>query len=88
MLTLIAFEGCPTTPRIVSLLTKMGVSFDRVDRDHLPVGHPFRGYSSPTLLRDGIILLGSRTDGEGGCSLALPSDERIREILRESGISS
>ncbi len=48
MLTLIAFEGCPTTPRIVSLLEEMGLSFDRIDQNRLPAEHPFRHYSSPT----------------------------------------
>jgi hypothetical protein len=87
MLTLIAFEGCPTTPRVVSLLTELGVPFDRVDQDSLPTGHPFRSFSSPTLLRNGEVLLGSRTDGDTGCSLALPSDEKLRKILREAGLS-
>ena len=69
-MTLIAFEGYPTTPRIVSLLEEVGISFDRIDQNRLPAELPFRRYSSPTLLLNGTILFGSHTDGESGCSLS------------------
>lgn len=85
MLTLITFEGCPNASRIVSLLEDLGVTFDRIDQTRLPPGHPFQLYSSPTLLSEGTILFGSRVDGEGGCSLALPSDDEIRALLRGHG---
>ena len=42
MLTLITFEGCPTTPRIVSILENMGVEFCKIDQTRLPADHPFR----------------------------------------------
>lgn len=83
MLTLITFEGCPHSPRIVSLLEDMGVVFSKIDQTLLPSDHSFRHYSSPTLLRNGTILFGSPTDGESGCSLSLPSDEAIRILLRD-----
>jgi len=83
MLTLITFEGCPNSSRIVSLLEDMGVEFSKIDQSLLPADHPFRHYSSPTLLRNGTILFGSHTDGESGCSLSLPSDEAIRMLLRD-----
>ena len=82
MLTLITFDGCPTSPRIVSMLENMKLDFDQIDQTRLPANHPFRHYSSPTLLLNGTILFGSHTDGEGGCSLALPSDEAIRILLQ------
>ena len=83
MLTLITFEGCPTTPRIVALLEEMGILFDRIDQTLLPAEHPFRYYTSSTLLLNGTILFGSHIDGKGGCSLALPSDDAIRILLRD-----
>ncbi len=82
MLTLITFEGCPTSPRIVSILENMGLDFDQIDQTRLPTEHPLRHYSSPTLLLNGILLFGSHTDGESGCSLALPSEDAIRILLQ------
>ncbi|MHB1606693.1 MAG: hypothetical protein ACYCTV_09945 [Leptospirales bacterium] len=82
-LTLIFFEGCPTTPRILSLLEELGQETERIDQRLLPPGHPLRHYSSPTLLRGTEILFGSRLEGDGGCSLALPDDDEIRKRLQE-----
>ncbi len=82
MVTLIAFASCPEAPRIVRLLEEAGIAFDYVDPERLPSGHPFGNYTSPTLLWNQDILLGSRTDGAVGCALGLPTDDAIRSLLK------
>jgi hypothetical protein len=70
MLPLITFEGCPTVPRMISLLEDMGVEFNKIDQTLL-----FDITLRPlSLLQNGTILFGSHTDGESGCSLAIPSN--------------
>ena len=69
MLKLIYFKGCPNAKRLEYLLDKLGRKFKSIEQSDLPKGHPFRKYSSPTLLCDQKIVFGSPIEGEEGISV-------------------
>ena len=82
MLKLIYFEGCPNAERARKMLTELGVPFEEVKQDDVPVADPLKGYASPTVLDGEKIIFGSKTGGNsGGCSLNIPSLDQLRILL-------
>ena len=72
---LIYFQGCPNAMPMKEKLTQAGAGqIDEFIQGELPVGHPYIGYSSPTVLLGEQVLFGAKTDADqGGCSLSLPN---------------
>jgi len=79
---LIYFEGCPNAEKTKKALHRAGVDFETMCQDELPESHPYKSYSSPTILKENEVVFGSRTGtGSGGCSLDMPSEKVLRESL-------
>lgn len=80
---LVYFEGCPNSEKLKSNLEEVGLtSFELIEQGSLEPGHPLKKYASPSLLRDGELLVGALTgSSEGGCSLCLPSVEELKILL-------
>ncbi|MBI2520725.1 MAG: MerC family mercury resistance protein [Bdellovibrio sp.] len=76
----IYFEGCPNAQKTKDLLQELTTDFDIIRQDDLTTDNPYRNYSSPTILRNGEIILGSAASG-GGCSLQLPNKNELRRRL-------
>jgi len=83
---LIYFKGCPNTDKARDVLKQAGISFEEVQQDELPSNHPFKGYSSPTILRGGEIIIGAKLEGEeGGCSLETIDTDSLKKKLSALG---
>ena len=82
-LKLIYFEGCPNVSQVRTHLQSAGFPFEEIDQDTLPDGHPYRNYSSPTILKGDRIIFGMLTgSGKPGCSLeAIPTEEEIAKKI-------
>lgn len=82
-LRLIFFQGCPNAVRARNLLRELGLAYEEISQDDLPINHPLRGYSSPTILDGEEIIFGAKTgEGSGGCSLDIPSPEELKNRLK------
>ena len=69
MTLLIYFEGCPNVERARAAIRSAGVTvFSEMKQDQLPQENLYRRFSSPTILVDGIIIVGSE-NGAAACSL-------------------
>lgn len=85
-LKLIYFEGCPNVDLVRKNLQLAGYLFDEIRQDDLPEGHPLKDYTSPTLLKGERVIFGTlSSSGRGGCSLAIPSAEQIKEKIEKTG---
>jgi len=63
------FTGCPLLERARRALRDAGVSsFQEVNQDKLPAGHDYLRLSSPSILLDGRLVAGNRTD-KGCCGI-------------------
>ena len=60
-------------------LVAVGQIFQEVKQDSLPEGHPFRSFSSPSLLLGDKVLFGTKAEN-GSCTLDTFSEE-IRQVL-------
>jgi glutaredoxin len=81
-LRLIFFQGCPNAIRARNLLRELGLAYEEISQDDLPLSHALRGYSSPTVLHGEKIIFGSKTgENSGGCSLDIPTPDEMRELL-------
>ncbi len=81
---LIYFSGCPHVEKAKDAIRAIGViGFSEVKQDSLPSESSYRLYSSPTILVNGKIAVGS-INGAAACSMidwnAIP--ERISALLR------
>jgi len=81
----IFFEGCPNANKTRAALKAVGAIFDEIEQTSLPKGNPFKGYSSPTILKGSSVLYGSEAGDGGGCSLEIPTADDIKKKL---GIAS
>lgn len=82
-LVLIYFNGCPNADKAKTLLDQAGLDFREVCQDDLKTGDPLSQYSSPTLLRGTKIIFGSKTThAAGGCSLNIPTMDKLQEQLK------
>jgi hypothetical protein len=66
-LELIVFSGCPNVAKARAALDEAGLRYEVVDQAGLTVSDPRREFSSPTLLVDGRLALGSAS-GAKSCS--------------------
>jgi hypothetical protein len=58
---IIYFAGCPLLDRAKAALQFAGINnYQEVKQDKLPEGHPYKKLSSPSIVKDGKILIGSR----------------------------
>ena len=83
-LKLIYFEGCPNAKLAREQLILSKHTFEEVNQDELLPGHPMKRYSSPSILLGDTLLFGSVIEGEGGCTLELPSAQEINRRIQEA----
>ena len=57
---IVFFSGCPLMGKAREALRSTRLPFSEVNQDHLPAGHPYRFYSSPSILVNGQLMIGSR----------------------------
>ena len=79
---LITFDGCPNADKFRSTLSRISINFEDVVQDNLEENHPLKGYSSPTILIDNKVLVGSQSNG-GGCSVINVSIEELEKKIKE-----
>ncbi|MBS1963244.1 MAG: hypothetical protein JST04_13600 [Bdellovibrionales bacterium] len=80
-LILLFFKGCPNVPVLKSLMSEMKITnFQEIDLETLATDDPFGSFSSPTLLADGNIILGSKTSNSA-LSCSYTSKEEMRTAL-------
>jgi stress-induced morphogen len=81
-LCLLFFKGCPNVAVLKRLLHEEKVSsFTEIDLEMLPELDPLRSYSSPSLLQNGKLVLGSPTSN-ASLSCSFLSEAQMREALR------
>lgn len=78
---LIYFKGCPNYSPAVEILEDIGIEFETICQDNLSDSDLYSKYSSPTLLRDDVIIFGAEVS-ERSCSFKLPSKEELSNLLR------
>ncbi|PIQ97724.1 MAG: hypothetical protein COV67_02450 [Nitrospinae bacterium CG11_big_fil_rev_8_21_14_0_20_56_8] len=82
MIELVFFPGCPLANQIRTWLINWRVPFREICQDTLEEGHPMQNLTSPSLLRDGEILLGENLGAPGaGCTWPLPDAETLRKTI-------
>lgn len=80
-LILLYFNGCPNLPVLKSLMAEKRITtFTEIDLETLPPGDVLKSYSSPSLLRNGELILGSKTSN-ASLSCSYTSREEIRSAL-------
>lgn len=84
---LIYFAGCPNSDKAYELLERSGVPFEEIVQDYLTDENPYRHYSSPTILVDGQIVLGSEASSQS-CSVMNLSVAELLKRFQESPQSS
>ena len=78
---LIIFNGCPNADCFRKTLVNIGFPFEVIVQDDLDENHPLKEYSSPTILIQNEILVGSRVVG-GGCSgVKLSVDQLSQKVI-------
>ena len=76
---LIFFRGCPTAELAKEVLKDAGLAYQEVCQNDLTLDDEFRNFTSPTLLKDGEIIFGSRiTSGSSACSMNVLADLNSR----------
>jgi ribosomal protein S18 acetylase RimI-like enzyme len=63
-----------------SALKQLGVNFTEVLQDKLSDVDPLKQLSSPSILNNGELVVGTKTGG-GGCSIAVPGLDGLRRVL-------
>lgn len=76
----IYFRGCPNAEKLKKDLENLGFPYQEIEQTQLPKGHPDKDYSSPALLFNGELIVGTKACG-GGCSLELPTCDFLKEKL-------
>ena len=77
---LIYFSDCPNYESAKNLLLNSGCDFEEVNQSDLSDNHPFKHYTSPTILKNGKLIIGEKTDS-GGCSIRLPGSAELKMKL-------
>jgi len=81
---LIYFEGCPNAKHARAILLTAGVPFEVILQDELNEGNEFKNYSSPSILKDGKLLLGQRlSSGSSACSFEKIDEELLKQKALE-----
>lgn len=78
---LIFFKGCPNAQTAKTALGKCGIAYVEVIQDDLAQGHPYRKFSSPTILMNGKVVIGTEQTGDAGCSIGNVTLEEMIESL-------
>lgn len=80
---LIYFEGCPEAKNAKSALLSSGISdFEIIEQGTLNEDHPLKRYSSPSILKNGELILGSKlAPGASACSYQRIDPEEIKNKL-------
>jgi hypothetical protein len=79
---LIYFSGCPNYEMAKHLLINSGYDFETVNQNDLSESHPFKRYTSPTILKNENLVIGEKTDSPlGGCSTQMPHLEELKRKL-------
>lgn len=84
----IYFEGCPEAKNVRSALLVAGIyDFEVIVQDKLLEGNPYLKFSSPSVLDNGELIYGIRTDGErASCTfdvINFVDDLKLIERLRQ-----
>ena len=81
-ITLIYFGACQNYKNVKNLLVHIGVAFNEINQDDLVNGHPFKLFTSPTILKNDYLIFGERIDSAGGgCSIRIPKREELEQKL-------
>ena len=81
-LTLIYFKDCPNIPVARKAITEAGHVFEEFAQEDLAEDHPYKKYSSPTILNGEQIVIGSKlASAGGGCSTGEISAQVIKDNL-------
>ncbi len=76
------FAGCPNYELARTILVRLGAEFEEIEQTQLPEGHPYKYFSSPSIIINGSLVFGERLDdSKGGCSLGLPDEGKILKHL-------
>lgn len=73
------FEGCPNASKVLEILEKLDIGFETFEQNSLPQGNKLKDYSSPTILLEDQIILGTEANG-GGCTLNLKMED-LKDFL-------
>jgi hypothetical protein len=66
---LVYFPGCPHIERARKALLSSGIlGFNEISQSNLPLNHPYQGFSSPSIVVDGELLIGTASSSSA-CSL-------------------
>lgn len=82
-LKLVYFDGCPNFKVAKEALKEARLSFEEIKQDGLPKDDPLRNFSSPTILKNNVVVFGTWTGANGGCSFGTLSAEDILQRLTE-----
>lgn len=81
-LSLLYFKDCPNVPILKALMKEENISsYIEIDLEQLSQNDPLRSYSSPSLLQNGELIIGSRTSNST-LSCSFYSKEEMRKALR------
>lgn len=82
---LIYFEGCPNAKHARAILLTSGIPFEVILQDELNDGNEFKNYSSPSILKDGKLLLGQKlSSGSSACSFEKIDENKLKAELLNS----
>jgi hypothetical protein len=72
---LVYFAGCPHVDAVRAVLARLGVAAEEIVAD----------YPSPTVLVDGVDVMGDPPGRVAACRLDVPTEARLREALGRGG---
>jgi len=78
---LIYFDGCPNANKVKEILEEMRIAYTAIDQSKLNRADKYKAYTSPSVLMGEKVIIGSKTDGSGGCSLDLSELDKLAERL-------
>ena len=81
-ITLIYFGNCLNYKTTKSNLTHIGIPFREFNQDDLSDDHPFKLFTSPTILKNDRLIFGEKVaNANGGCSIRIPNREELEQKL-------
>jgi hypothetical protein len=85
---LVYFTGCPNVAPMRELLSRClarvyhDTKVIEVNTDDPSTAESYRSLPSPTVLVDGVDVLGGDTDGAAACRTRLPTEDELLSALR------
>lgn len=80
---LIYFEGCPEAVKAKEALIKAGISdFEIILQDQLSETDEYKRYTSPTILKDDVIIFGYKMDKHSSCTFDYKTFYELDELLK------